>query len=144
MVDNKVKIKCSKCSTVFRERAQKVGPTLSLTRLHCNRLMTFDMASENTDILHCRARSKSGQCFDKGKSHCMTLIVLPVYRPEEHYRYGDHERQSASGRLRRPRMSPTSLVNLTSIHGTNNAGCNYRSGVFNLRRAVVAPERSKV
>jgi hypothetical protein len=50
MVDEKVKIKCTKCSQVFRERAQRVRPGFQTNCPHCNRLITFDPTVEDRNI----------------------------------------------------------------------------------------------
>lgn len=50
MIDEKVKIKCTKCSQVFRERAQKVRNGFQTNCQHCNRLITFDISSEDRNI----------------------------------------------------------------------------------------------
>jgi hypothetical protein len=50
MVDEKVRIKCTKCSQVFRERAQKVRDGFQTNCLHCNRLITFELGSEDPNI----------------------------------------------------------------------------------------------
>ena len=50
MIDEKIKIKCSKCSQVFRERAQKVREGFQTNCQHCNRLITFDMNAEDRNI----------------------------------------------------------------------------------------------
>jgi DNA-directed RNA polymerase subunit RPC12/RpoP len=50
MIDEKVKIKCSKCSQVFRERAQKIRNGFQVNCQHCNRLITFDTTSEDRNI----------------------------------------------------------------------------------------------
>jgi hypothetical protein len=50
MVEEKVKIKCSKCSQIFRERAQKVRNGFQVNCLHCNRLITFDTSTEDRNI----------------------------------------------------------------------------------------------
>jgi hypothetical protein len=50
MIDEKVKIKCSKCSQVFRERAGKVRDGFQTNCQHCNRLITFDMSAEDRNI----------------------------------------------------------------------------------------------
>jgi DNA-directed RNA polymerase subunit RPC12/RpoP len=39
MIDENVKIKCTKCSQVFRERAQKIRNGLQTNCQHCNRLI---------------------------------------------------------------------------------------------------------
>ena len=50
MVDEKIRIKCTKCSQVFRERAQRVRPGFQTNCPHCNRLITFDPTVEDRNI----------------------------------------------------------------------------------------------
>ena len=50
MVDEKVRVRCSKCTQVFRERAQKVRDGFQTNCQHCNRLITFDAGSEDKNI----------------------------------------------------------------------------------------------
>ncbi len=50
MIDDKVRIRCTKCSQVFRERAQKVRSGFQTNCQHCNRLITFDLTSEDRNI----------------------------------------------------------------------------------------------
>jgi hypothetical protein len=50
MIDEKIKIKCSKCSQVFRERAGKVRDGFQTNCQHCNRLITFDMNADDKNI----------------------------------------------------------------------------------------------
>jgi len=50
MTEEKVKIKCTKCSQVFRERAQKVRNGFQTNCQHCNRLITFDNTSDDKNI----------------------------------------------------------------------------------------------
>jgi hypothetical protein len=50
MVDEKVKIKCTKCSQVFRERAGKIRNGFQTNCQHCNRLITFDSTSDDRNI----------------------------------------------------------------------------------------------
>ena len=50
MIDEKVKIKCTKCSQVFRERAQKIRDGFQTNCQHCNRLITFGTTSEDKNI----------------------------------------------------------------------------------------------
>src|SRR5260370_37727771 len=50
MIDEKVKSKCTKCSQVFRERAQKIRNGFQTNCQHCNRLITFDTTSEDKNI----------------------------------------------------------------------------------------------
>jgi uncharacterized C2H2 Zn-finger protein len=58
MIDDKVRIKCSKCSQVFRERAQKVRPNFQVNCAHCNRLITFDFGSEDPNIRRALSTAK--------------------------------------------------------------------------------------
>jgi predicted nucleic acid-binding Zn-ribbon protein len=50
MIDEKVRIKCTKCSQVFRERAQKIRNGFQTNCQHCNRLITFDTTSDDRNI----------------------------------------------------------------------------------------------
>jgi hypothetical protein len=50
MIDEKIKIRCSKCSQAFRERAQRVRDGFQTNCLHCNRLITFQLGSEDPNI----------------------------------------------------------------------------------------------
>jgi regulator of sigma D len=50
MIDDKVRIKCTKCSQVFRERAQRVRPGFQTNCQHCNRLITFDLTIEDRNV----------------------------------------------------------------------------------------------
>jgi endogenous inhibitor of DNA gyrase (YacG/DUF329 family) len=50
MVDEKVKIKCPKCSQIFRERAARLRNGFQTNCPHCNRLITFDTSSEDRNI----------------------------------------------------------------------------------------------
>ena len=50
MIDEKVKIKCTKCAQVFRERAQRIRNGFQTNCQHCNRLITFDISSEDRNI----------------------------------------------------------------------------------------------
>jgi predicted nucleic acid-binding Zn-ribbon protein len=50
MIDEKVRIKCTKCSQVFRERAQRLRNGFQTNCQHCNRLITFDINSDDRNI----------------------------------------------------------------------------------------------
>jgi predicted nucleic acid-binding Zn-ribbon protein len=50
MIDENVRIKCTKCSQVFRERAQRIRDGFQTNCQHCNRLITFDTSSEDRNI----------------------------------------------------------------------------------------------
>ena len=58
MIDDKVRIKCTKCSQVFRERAQKVRPNFQTNCAHCNRLITFEFGSEDPNIRRALSSAK--------------------------------------------------------------------------------------
>jgi phage FluMu protein Com len=58
MIDTKVKIKCPKCSQVFRERAQKLRNGFQTNCLHCNQLVTFDTSSEDRNIRRALASAR--------------------------------------------------------------------------------------
>lgn len=50
MLDEKIKIKCTRCSQVFRERAQRVREGFQTNCHHCNRLITFDSTVEDRNV----------------------------------------------------------------------------------------------
>ncbi len=50
MIEEKVRIKCTKCSQIFRERAQRIRNGYQTNCQHCNRLITFDSSSEDRNI----------------------------------------------------------------------------------------------
>ena len=50
MTDDKIKIKCTKCSQIFRERAQRVRDGFQANCPSCCRLITFDMNAEDRNI----------------------------------------------------------------------------------------------
>jgi DNA-directed RNA polymerase subunit RPC12/RpoP len=50
VIDDKIRVKCTKCSQVFRERAQKLRNGFQVNCQHCNRLITFDVNSEDRNI----------------------------------------------------------------------------------------------
>ena len=63
MIDDKIRIKCSKCSTVFRERAERVRNGFQKQCPNCLKLITFDNASEDSNI---RRALKSAREVRKG------------------------------------------------------------------------------
>jgi len=50
MIDEKIKIKCPKCSRVFRERAQRIRAGFQMQCPHCSKLLTFDGSSDDNNI----------------------------------------------------------------------------------------------
>jgi predicted nucleic acid-binding Zn-ribbon protein len=72
MMDDKVKIKCTKCSQVFRERAQRIRNGFQTNCQHCNRLITFDTSSEDRNIRRALISAKEAR---------MTLEAQPKSEP---------------------------------------------------------------
>lgn len=50
MIDDKVKIRCGKCTKMFRERAARIRNGFQTNCQHCNRLITFELGSEDPNI----------------------------------------------------------------------------------------------
>jgi len=71
-MDDKVKIKCTKCSQVFRERAQRIRNGFQTNCQHCNRLITFDPSSEDRNIRRALMSAKEVR---------MTLEAQPKNEP---------------------------------------------------------------
>lgn len=58
MIEEKVRIKCTKCSQVFRERAQKIRNGFQTNCQYCNRMITFDTSSEDKNIRRALASAR--------------------------------------------------------------------------------------
>ena len=58
MIEEKVKIKCSKCTSIFRERATRLRNGHQLNCPQCNRLITFDSGSEDPNIRNALQRAR--------------------------------------------------------------------------------------
>ena len=50
MIDDKVRIRCPKCTKTFRERAQRVRDGFQVNCEHCSRLLTLNRDSEDPFI----------------------------------------------------------------------------------------------
>src|SRR4051812_48567002 len=50
MIDEKIKIKCTKCLMMFRERGQRIRPGYQMQCPHCLKLLTFDSSSGDNNI----------------------------------------------------------------------------------------------
>lgn len=50
MPEEKIKIKCTKCAAVFRERGSRIRNGFQLNCPQCNRLITFDTSSEDVNV----------------------------------------------------------------------------------------------
>ena len=58
MIEEKIKIRCSKCKQVFRERAQKVRNGFQTNCQYCNRLITFELGSDDPNIRRALSSAK--------------------------------------------------------------------------------------
>ena len=58
MIEEKVRIKCTKCSQVFRERAQRIRNGFQTNCQYCNRMITFDTSSEDKNIRRALASAR--------------------------------------------------------------------------------------
>jgi predicted nucleic acid-binding Zn-ribbon protein len=77
MIDEKVRIKCTKCSQVFRERAQRVRDGLQTNCAHCNRLITFDSNSEDRNIRKALLSSKEVRLALEAQRRSASLAQTP-------------------------------------------------------------------
>jgi len=50
MIDEKVKIKCSSCANVVRERVRRIRDGFQMQCPYCLKLLTFDSSSEDSNI----------------------------------------------------------------------------------------------
>ena len=50
MIDDKVRIRCPKCTKMFKERAQRVRDGFQVNCEHCTRLLTLNRDSEDPFI----------------------------------------------------------------------------------------------
>jgi hypothetical protein len=66
VIDEKVKIKCSKCSMMFRERAHRVRSGFQTNCPHCNKLITFDAVSEDANIRRALTSAKELRTATEG------------------------------------------------------------------------------
>lgn len=77
MIDEKVRIKCTKCSQVFRERAQKIRDGLQANCAHCNRLITFDSNSEDRNIRRALMSAKEVRLALEAQRKSASLAQTP-------------------------------------------------------------------
>jgi len=78
MLDEKVKIKCAKCSQVFRERAQKIRNGFQTNCPHCNRLITFDASSEDRNIRRALLSAKEVRMALEPRPEDESVVQGPV------------------------------------------------------------------
>ena len=74
MMDEKVKIRCTKCSQVFRERAQKIRNGFQTNCQHCNRLITFDSSSEDKNIRRALMSAKEVRMALEAQAENKTVV----------------------------------------------------------------------
>src|SRR5215212_4063802 len=67
MIDEKIKIKCTKCSMMFRERGQRIRPGYQMQCPHCLKLLTFGSSSGDNNI---RRALKSANVDGRGPPGC--------------------------------------------------------------------------
>ena len=78
MIEEKVRIKCTKCSQVFRERAQKIRNGFQVNCQHCNRLITFDTSSEDRNIRQALKSAKEVRMALEDRPENESLVKSPV------------------------------------------------------------------
>lgn len=50
MPEDKIRIRCTKCTAVFRERERRIRNGFQLNCPQCNRLITFDTSSDDPNV----------------------------------------------------------------------------------------------
>ena len=78
MIDEKVKIKCTKCSQVFRERAQRLRNGFQTNCQYCNRLITFDISSEDKNIRQALKSAREVRMALEDRPKNESLVNSPV------------------------------------------------------------------
>jgi predicted nucleic acid-binding Zn-ribbon protein len=78
MIDDKVKIRCTKCSQIFRERARKIRNGFQTNCQHCNRLITFDSSSEDRNIRRALMNAKEVRMMLEAQPKNESLAQGPV------------------------------------------------------------------
>ena len=78
MIDEKVKIKCTKCSQVFRERAQRLRNGFQTNCQYCNRLITFDISSEDKNIRRALKSAREVRMALEDQPKNESLVKSPV------------------------------------------------------------------
>jgi predicted nucleic acid-binding Zn-ribbon protein len=78
MIDEKVRIRCTKCSQVFRERAQRIRNGYQTNCQHCNRLITFDISSEDKNIRRALMSAKEVRLALETRPNTQSAAQSPV------------------------------------------------------------------
>ena len=78
MIEEKVRIKCTKCSQVFRERAQKIRNGFQVNCQHCNKLITFDTSSEDRNIRRALASAKEVRIALEARPKSEAVAEVPA------------------------------------------------------------------
>jgi hypothetical protein len=78
MIDEKVKIKCTKCLQVFRARAQRLRNGFQTNCQYCNRLITFDISSEDRNIRRALKSAREVRMALEDQPKNESLVKSPV------------------------------------------------------------------
>ena len=81
MIDEKIKIRCTKCSQVFRERAQRVREGFQTNCVHCNRLITFDSTADDRNVRKALTNAKELRLVIEASRKAKTRNTNACYRP---------------------------------------------------------------
>jgi predicted nucleic acid-binding Zn-ribbon protein len=78
MIEEKVRIKCTKCSQVFRERAQKIRNGYQTNCQHCNKMITFDTSSEDRNIRRALASAREVRLALEARPKAEAVVESPA------------------------------------------------------------------
>jgi predicted nucleic acid-binding Zn-ribbon protein len=78
MIEEKVRIKCTKCSQVFRERAQKIRNGFQTNCQHCNKMITFDTGSEDRNIRRALASAREVRMALEARPKSEPVVASPA------------------------------------------------------------------
>ena len=78
MIDDKIRVKCTKCSQVFRERAGKLRNGFQVNCPHCNRLITFDSTSEDRNIRKALTSARELRAVMEARPKSQTPVERPA------------------------------------------------------------------
>jgi DNA-directed RNA polymerase subunit RPC12/RpoP len=78
-MDDRIKIICSKCSKVFRERASPIRNGFQMQCPHCMKLIIFDSGSEDPKI---RRPLKAAREFRLAAEEAIVLARMAAQAPK--------------------------------------------------------------
>jgi hypothetical protein len=77
MIDDKIKIKCSNCSMMFRERGQRLRDGYQMQCPHCCKLLTFDSSSGDNNIRRALKSAKDVRnLIEQARQNTRDQVVL--------------------------------------------------------------------